>query len=307
MKAIARKALYDVCQSKMRRLIDDIMWVEGKARMAYPEYVKFNISEPSADNYITFLDTEVSIDMHDIRMHYKEFHRPFTDWHSNVPRAFIVNTITTECMRARRNVSRKEHYDTARTYLRMRAMEVNIPEGIVDDRMGKVPWRDSDVIEYHTNKPSNTQAIRMYDQSEGQLRRWQSRQCKTRQMLEKGKVVVIQRVFTKCDTNIANLLTCRFACHEDTISRAISAGVKPEIAEDFARRLEARTFVRARKPTTSMKAIARKALKAAIASRREEEYLDGQGAQWRHREEVMTGVEGMMLRTRIGTAQLWTS
>jgi hypothetical protein len=111
-------------------------------------------------------------------------------------------------------------------------------------------------------------------------------------------VTVIQRVFTGCDTNVANILTHRFSCLEDTLSRAVGAGVRPELAEDVAAALHRIEFMRARKPTTSVKAIARRALKAAISSRREEEYLDGQGAQWRHRDDATRGVEGRMIDQR---------
>jgi hypothetical protein len=83
------------------------------------------------------------------------------------------------------------------------------------------------------------------------------------------------------------------------ITRALSHQVKPELAEDVALALSRTEWIRAKKPTTSVKAIARRTLRSYIESKRMETSLDEGGAQWRHQPPEMTGGAGRMLRLRV--------
>lgn len=281
---------FDVCVRYVRRLIDDVAWVGYNVHTVYPEFVQFNNSNEDNEGYLTFLDSEVCTRKYDIRMHYKAFHMPFTDWASNVPRAFIANTVKTECIRAARICSNQRNYDNAVTYLRAKAAAANIPTEVIDSKMSCVRWSADNCATEPVWVNTLTQAERHIKQLHRQDEKRQQRIKRARKTLQKGTVVGIQTVYTGMDINIVQSIKRQLECEESLVSRAIVHEVDPYIAEAISTELKALTLVRARKPTPSIRSIARSTLATYIKGRRMYEMLEQSGAQWKHEGVCVRGV-----------------
>jgi hypothetical protein len=279
---------YDVCVRYARRLIDDICWTAGKVKTMYPEYVKFNLSTVEKDGFLTFLDTEINLTKYEVRMHYKPFHRPFTEWSSNVPRAFIANTITTECMRAKRICTTEGHFNDAVVYLKSKAKEANIPDNVIEAKCSAVKWSDREVMQCYDDARTNSQLMRHSDMRSAHQERWRSRQSGARKMLEKGTVVSIQHVYTKMDLNVSRVFAARFVEIESTTSVGLYHNLNGEFAEKIARQLCALKFTRARKPTPSIRAIARRVVNGYLEARRLCNQYDISGTQWRQQQHELS-------------------
>jgi hypothetical protein len=126
------------------------------------------------------------------------------------------------------------------------------------------------------------QAERHINQLHRQTMKKQQRWERSRKTMQKGTVVGIQTVYTGIDVNIVQALRRRLSCTESLITRAMDHGVDPYIAESVSQQLSEITLVRARKPTASIRTIARRTLATYIKGRRMCERMDSSGAQWRH-------------------------
>jgi hypothetical protein len=286
------------CEQSLRRLIDDVAWIEGNINTIYPEYIKFNRSTLSEDKFLTFLDTEVSTERYEVRMHYKDHHRPFTEWKSNVPRAFIANTITTECLRAKRICTTANNYEVAIMYLRQRAAEANIPQNVIDSKVSSVVWTPDTATIHLSSVQTAPQAERYYSQLEKHKAKWTDRQTKAKQRLMEGTVVAVQRVYTGMDLNTVTAMKSRLHQVEDIITRGIVMGVDDNTAHTIGEQLSNIRLMRARKPTPSVKVIARKVLNTYIATGRLAARLDGMGGQWTHGAVNVKGMTKEMLEGR---------
>ena len=96
------------------------------------------------------------------------------------------------------------------------------------------------------------------------------RERKRKKELQKGTVVVIQKVFHHHDANIAAALRSTLVEHDMLMSKAYYSDMDPGLAEDLLYTLKNVKLVRARKPTRSIKKIARAALRAAMQTKQSE-------------------------------------
>jgi hypothetical protein len=198
----------------------------------------------------------------------------------------------------RRICSNEKNFVTAKEHILRKAMEAGIPENVTMRMAERVCWRECDVIiGYHRFK-SMEDELKYVEQREQHYLKWLSRQSKVKGSMEKGTVVSIQKIYTGKDVNICNILSGRATDTENLITRAIGHNVDPSLAEDISLSLSRLKWVRAKKPTSSIKAIARRTLKSFISSKQQEEKLDHGGAQWRHDPPKLGGAAGRMITMR---------
>ena len=122
--------------------------------------------------------------------------------------------------------------------------------------LSRVPWRTEDELLNVNEITTVSQVDREWDQT---LRFQQRRAKMKKKKLGRDTTVVIQNVFTDCDVNVAQLLKQRLQDDNEMLQQALTRRVDLMTADATTLVLKRVELLRARKPTASMRSIARSA------------------------------------------------